>query len=311
MLEAAAPPPPAAAAPPPPPPGPAQEYTPYGAPKAPGFSNPTNPWDTGYSGSLDAEVARREGYNPGKVDWWNYDVGKPRDTGAGLGEGGLYAGFGGGGGGGGGGGAGNFGPLLDQLKADFAAQKVSDLAGRDAGVRRGIIDFGEAPDFSQALGTLGFDPRQVIDPATLSLAEQNTTAGLSAKARIEKANKDTLRQIKNSLAARGLLRSGELGHQLGEQDLRHNQAQFDARRTLLDYLAGVQKAYADSERQRQMAWWQAMMAAAGQGGRGGSGAGTTRPPEPAPPENIEATELGTPDVRGFFRRKPQGGGQIL
>jgi type II secretory pathway pseudopilin PulG len=53
-------------------------YTPLGAARAPGFYNFTNPYDTGFHGQINAEVARENGYDPGKVDWWDYDFSRPR-----------------------------------------------------------------------------------------------------------------------------------------------------------------------------------------------------------------------------------------
>jgi hypothetical protein len=52
------------------------------------------------------------------------------------------------------------------------------------------------------------------------------------------------------LAARGMLRSGELGYQLGEENLRYTQSQYDARQQLTDYLVGISSALANAQRAR-------------------------------------------------------------
>jgi hypothetical protein len=126
----------------------------------------------------------------------------------------------------------------------------------------------------EASKTLGFDLGAIIDPQTQQLAKQSYESGVGTQARIDKANKDALRQIKKALAARGALRSGELGHQLKEQEGRYTNAQFDARQALLDMLSGYQKGYLEGERLRQSNYFAALMSAAGRaqyGGGGGSG----------------------------------------
>ena len=61
------------------------------------------------------------------------------------------------------------------------------------------------------------------------------------------------RAIKNALAARGALRSGEAGFQLGEEQQRFATAQYDARQQLVDLLAGIEAGYANAQRQRAAA----------------------------------------------------------
>jgi hypothetical protein len=69
-------------------------------------------------------------------------------------------------------------------------------------------------------------------------------------ARMEKLRKDNVRAIKNALASRGALRSGEAGYQLGEEQQRYSTAQYDARSQLVDLLAGIEAGYANSSRAR-------------------------------------------------------------
>jgi len=147
-------------------------------------------------------------------------------------------------------------PLQDMINQ----QQGFDKAGLTAARQRAIAQFGFAPDFSNmdpsflsALNAAGAAPDLAGDltPEVRALAEKNTAEGLSTKARLEKANKDALRAIKNTLASRGMLRSGETGYQLGEQNLAFKQANADAVGKLNEYLAGVAQAYADSEKQRQ------------------------------------------------------------
>jgi hypothetical protein len=264
---------------------PASSYVPgTDVSKVPGFYNPQNPYDTGRSGEQNPELARRAGleqFEP--LAGWNYDLGRPGD-GFVLDQNGFYVGSGGGSGGGGGaGGAASsvFDPLLAQLKSDLAAQGVSDLASRDSAIKRAIGLFGDPNlNLGEAGKTLGFDLGAIIDPQTQQIAQQSYQSGVGTQARIDKANKDALRQIKNALAARGALRSGELGHQLKEQEGRYTNAQFDARQALLDMLSGYQKGYLEGERLRQSNYFAALMSAAGRaqyGGVGGQSGQTSSP----------------------------------
>jgi hypothetical protein len=96
-------------------------------------------------------------------------------------------------------------PFWKQFNADLSAQGIADEAGAKAQTQRAIIQFGEAPS------DLTGQAASWIDDTTRQLASQNTTAGTSQLARINKFNTDQIRSIKNALAARGALRSGELG----------------------------------------------------------------------------------------------------
>lgn len=148
-------------------------------------------------------------------------------------------------------------PIFSQFRADLSAQGISDAAQRAAATQRALVQFGVVPDFEQAGGQLGLSDQQLsflrqdVTPQTRALAEESTEEGLSVQARINEQNERNVRQIRNALAARGLLRSGELGHQLGEAQQAFTRAQFDARSQLLDYLGGVQSAFAEAERMRQ------------------------------------------------------------
>lgn len=172
-------------------------------------------------------------------------------------------------------------PLFRQLQADLAAHGVSDLAGAQAAARRGVVLFGEVPNFDETLL-----PPSWIDETTRQLAAQNTAAGTSAIARSMKTNKDNIKDWKNILRQRGALRSSELGRGLGEEDLRYRNEQFDMRQQLTDYFAGLQAALAAAERGR-----------AGQRAAGAESA-AGRVPAPAapapPPASVNPPPAGTP-----------------
>lgn len=148
-------------------------------------------------------------------------------------------------------------PIFSQQRADLSAQGISDAAQRAAATQRALVQFGVVPDFEEAGGNLGLSDQQLsflrqdVTPEVRELARESTEEGLSVTGRIREQNERNIRQIRNALAARGMLRSGELGFQLGEAQQAFKRAQFGARNELLDYLGGVQAAYVEAERMRQ------------------------------------------------------------
>lgn len=145
--------------------------------------------------------------------------------------------------------------LLQQPRAELAAQGISDASQRAAATQRALAMFGEVPTDLPSFAS------QDVNAETRALAQSNTQAGLSTLARITKAAQDAKRTGVNQLAARGALQSGELGHFLQEHQQGVTTAQYDARQQLLDYLQGVQAAYVEAERRRKEAEAQALLAA--------------------------------------------------
>jgi hypothetical protein len=168
-------------------------------------------------------------------------------------------------------------PFWKQFNTDLSAQGISDEAGAKAATQRAIIGFGEAP------ADLTGQAAQWIDPTTRQLAAANTQAGTSQLARVNKFNADAIRRIKNSLAARGALRSGELGFQMNENQQQYTNAQYDQRTALTDTLSGIQAGLAAAQRQAAAQKANALSQVAsnyyqqappaGGGGGGGNGSG--------------------------------------
>jgi hypothetical protein len=142
-------------------------------------------------------------------------------------------------------------PIFGQLKADLSANGIQDAAARAAAIQRGLIQFGEVPSFNGLAGLNQDWLSSDVNDTTRQLAQQNTASGMSVVARQQKQYQDNIRSIKNALAARGALRSGETGYQLGEAQRGFDTAQFDARQELLDYIMGAQQGFLAAERQRQ------------------------------------------------------------
>lgn len=150
-------------------------------------------------------------------------------------------------------------PLYTQQRGDLSAQSVSDAARRKSQTAQALARFGEVPDFASAVRGFGLDPNSAmyktlfgdVDQATRNTANDLTSAGLSTTAQLGREHDANVGNLLDMLAARGTVRSGATGVGLGLEDQRYGGAQFGARSSLLDYLAGVQAAFAESEQGRQ------------------------------------------------------------
>lgn len=201
-------------------------------------------------------------------------------------------------------------PLLGQERADLSAQGVSDAASRAAAIQRALIQFGIVPDFASSAQKLGLSGEalgylnQDVNDRTRQLAQANTQEGLSLTARLAKAHTDAVRNIRNQLAARGIIRSGETPYQLGEEANQYKISTNDATQQLLDYLTGAIGAFTQSERQRRQQLAQYLSDAASRqlgllgdtsAGAGGGGAPAPAAPAaggPAPKPNVVGQNAG-------------------
>lgn len=193
----------------------------------------------------------------------------------------------------------NSDPWLRQYNLDMMAQSASDKASRDAAIDQGLIRYGEVPDQFQVGGIDARELQSILTPEVRQLAQQNTSSGMSLKARTAQTYQDTLSQVKNVLAARGALQSGETGYQLGRTDQDYNRTVYDQKNQLLDYVNGVQQGYVAAERARQQSLFQAQLEAlqrawaqgAGGGAGGGSGGGSTPPTSNGPTATQSQTDF--------------------
>lgn len=160
----------------------------------------------------------------------------------------------------------NADPLYSQYVTDSGAQSVSDKASRDAAMRRSLEEFGQVPDFSSAASSLGLsaaDLAAIVTPQARGIAASNTAAGTSTVARLNQSYADAQRNVVNALASRGMMRSGDTGYALNRTNLANTQQNYDARKTLLDYLAGAQSGYTAAEKARQQGLYQSLTDAYG------------------------------------------------
>lgn len=167
---------------------------------------------------------------------------------------------------GGGGGnpyAGLLGDYLNQMRADAQGASVNDAASRDAMLRRLAVSYGAIPDFA----SLGISDASkgvlqgALDSNTQALAAKNYAEGTSIKARLDQADKIAQRQIPAQLAARGILRSGQTGYDLGQQALQSKQKNFDVLNEMLGNMEGAISQYNAAEAARQRALADAEMQA--------------------------------------------------
>jgi len=154
---------------------------------------------------------------------------------------------------------------LNQQRADFGAEGVADRAGMINAIRRYVISYGQLPDFSQ-IGGLGGDAQgffaEALDQNTRDLAAKAEAEGVSSHARLSRANETTRRRIPAALAARGMLRSGQTGVDLGEQAQTYKNQGYDMLNEMLSGITGTVGSYQENERQRQRALAEAAMNAA-------------------------------------------------
>lgn len=138
-------------------------------------------------------------------------------------------------------------PVYQQLLGSLASARASDSATRAAQINSALVQYGSVPDLTSAGQTLGFDVSGLVDPTTAQLAQENTDAGTSTVAGETRNYNNSVQQLKQALAARGMLSSGATGVGLGQQQQTYNQNQYDDTQKLLSYLAGVQQAFTQNQ----------------------------------------------------------------
>jgi hypothetical protein len=145
-------------------------------------------------------------------------------------------------------------PSYAKYVTDAQAQDAADRAQRNASMQRAMEDYGLMPDLSGSASQLGLtntDLSQIQTPEAQTLANANTTSGMSTTAQLNLARSNALKNIVNALAGRGMMRSGDTGYNTGQEEQAATLAQYNAQKTLLDYLAGIQSGYAAAVKQRQ------------------------------------------------------------
>lgn len=155
----------------------------------------------------------------------------------------------------------NSDPLYKQALADLSAQGVQNAQQRAQAIQQFLIQYGEVPGdlnslglSKDALGYLGQD----VNATTRDLAAKNTQAGLSIVARLLAQHKTATQNIQDTLAARGIFRSGATPVAVGQEGQQYKQAGYDARTSLLGGIQGTIGSFMSAEQARQTALRQAL-----------------------------------------------------
>lgn len=136
-------------------------------------------------------------------------------------------------------------PWYQQALAAVRAQDAAAAASRKSGIQQALIQFGIVPEgFNDQYGD--------VDATTRSLADANTTSGISLYARLRQSLADAQRDSSRRLAARGLRRSGTRGYQMRRNQLGYDQSYSDSVAKLLGGVNSLYGNYANSAYSGQM-----------------------------------------------------------
>lgn len=143
-------------------------------------------------------------------------------------------------------------PYYQQMLASINASGAADAADTRAAVQQALIGFGFVPG--------GFKDRMgALDAATRALIEKNTQTGISGYARLLESRSEGIKDLVNSLQARGLRRSGAKGYGLKRNQLAFDRNFADATSNLLGGIGNRYSQYAQNESARQNQLAQMMM----------------------------------------------------
>ena len=149
------------------------------------------------------------------------------------------------------------------LQQSLSAADQQNAAVRDQGIAQALVQYGMIPDFSQ-LSSLGLSPdalsaiQAAITPQIRALAQQNTANGLSTQAQLQQQEQQAMLGLRNNLAARGALSSGDDAYRTGLQEHAYALAQNKALQSLLGFLGGQQQTYLTNHQQGQQQLAQAI-----------------------------------------------------
>jgi hypothetical protein len=205
----------------------------------------------------------------------------------------------------------DFSSILNTLLSGLGGSGPQGLKPEEgiAQAKRALIQYGEIPGTITGSGLKNLKP--AFDEGTRKLAAANTASGISVKARLNEADLDQRRYIRNRLAAHGILESGETGFQSGRAQTGFARALADSTGKLLVYLSGIYAGIAQYlEYQAQQDAIRKMLANLMRGPSGPSGPSEPSGPSPTPPAAPSAAPLmlgpgtGVPDAQGLIRLTP-------
>lgn len=155
-------------------------------------------------------------------------------------------------------------PAFSALKGSLSAQGIQSASQRRAATNQALIQFGSVPNFAAEAQQLGLSPSALrtlqgdIDPATAALAAHNQ---FSTEAELKRQEDQAMLALRNNLAARGGLSSGEDAYQSGNQEHNYESAQQSALVRLLGAITGYQQNYTTEQQGQQQQLAQAIQQA--------------------------------------------------
>lgn len=199
-----------------------------------------------------------------------------------------------------------------QLAKARANQGNADI---DALLRRGLsslfVNYG-SPGLASQLSQYGY----TVSPTDVSAAQANYNAGNATLARLDQQHSLGRQAVTNNLAARGLIRSGDLGYQLGQQDTQYGNGVYDALQNVLNQAFNLQQGAISQRNSLQDQITQAMQSAwqnfinqpqiyaqpppSDQGGGGGGDQSPPPPPVPSYTYAGSASNLQSPAARAVI-----------
>ena len=137
---------------------------------------------------------------------------------------------------------------LQQTLAGINATGTGEKASLGALQSRALATYGSIPDLPSGIaGDVN------VDQVTRDLAAQNTQAGTSTVAQLQKAYQNQQQADNASLAARGMIHSGALGQHAQLDLTAYQQSQAQAQQQLLDTLSSYWQSWLGQQSQNQAA----------------------------------------------------------
>lgn len=129
-----------------------------------------------------------------------------------------------------------------QFHAGQVANSAADKATRNQGILAQLIQFGALPE-----GGLGDVGDFGVTPEQQAAINASTASGQSQTAQMQFGHNKSLQDLQDTLAARGIMRSGALGSGLNLEQQRYSNEQSSNRQKLLALLAELQGTFAGAE----------------------------------------------------------------
>lgn len=149
-------------------------------------------------------------------------------------------------------------PIYQQTLSGINAQGVADAGGLGNGILQALVGRGIAPDAASIASKLGLGSDVAnwiashVDLGMASkLANDANTSGVSEQSHLDLAHNTAMQNIKDALAARGMLQSGATPFMTGREEDNYKNNVYQADKALSDYINGAYQAFLGREQGRQ------------------------------------------------------------